>query len=253
MIRDFQSRFHFTPSYAWCVGIERERFVADIKGRIVPETLAVLRALQEDGRFGPELSACQIEDRVGPCPIDDVVAQLWQNDQDLSVACKTVMLAYQTTEVAPETMPLVVCPAGDGRYQKIAEMIGPERLLAACRVAGTHIHVGMPDAGTALRVYNGVSQFCEQLCAIGDHSEGERLRLYRVVAGPAHPNKYHNWEEFARNARMRGFFENPRDCWDLIRISIHGTIEFRVFGVSDDHWEVEHWAKHCLALCQTFR
>ncbi|MEK7498442.1 MAG: hypothetical protein AAB611_01120, partial [Patescibacteria group bacterium] len=42
-------------------------------------------------------------------------------------------------------------------------------------------------------------------------------------------------------AQFRGFAENPRNCWDLIRISRHGTIEFRMFGVTDHVDEVLMW------------
>lgn len=249
--RRFQERFSFNKSLRYHVGIERERFLVDAAGVITPASDKVLEHLPSDGRFGPELSACQIEDRVGPCSIQELGLWLEQNDLAINDACRALQLSNKFLEVAPATMPVAVYPDPVGRYQRIAIMLGSERLLAACRVAGTHIHVGMPDADTALRVYNGVVRHHPLLMATGDHSDGERLRLYNVVAPNTRPRPYESWEEFAEVARAKGFFENPRDCWDLIRLSVHGTIEFRVFGVSENLYEIELWARICRMLCQS--
>lgn len=251
--QEFRQRFQFTQHLAWNIGIERERFVTDAAGVIMPASNQFLVRLPNDGRFGPELSACQLEDRVGPCLISEVSPRLRENNEAIAVRGWYAHLTTAFIEVAPETMPLDVYPDSAGRYASIATMLGPERLLAACRVAGTHVHVGMPDADTALRVYNGVASHWQELVTMGDHSHGERLRLYRVVVPNSTPQSYASWESFAAVARANGYFENPRNCWDLIRLSVHGTIEFRMFGATDDSCEVEHWAATCLELCQSVR
>ncbi len=249
----FQALFHFDPNNAWCVGVERERFIFDGSPVPVSRAIEVLNALPQDNRFGPELSACQLEDRVGPVDINQLDHVLRANDQEIHHACIATGLRTQFLEVAPEGMPIDVHQDSSGRYARIAANIGPERLLAACRVAGTHVHVGMPSADVALRVYNHVAPHWQKLVKMGDHSQGERLRLYRVVAGKAVPQGYSDWEAFEQHAELAGFVNNPRDCWDLIRISAHGTIEFRVFGVTPHLSEILSWAHTCVDLCLQVR
>ncbi len=251
--QDFQRQFCFDPAHAWYLGVERERFLINGNGEPTPVAAHVIQALPVDGRFGPELSACQLEDRIGPTLLGQIRARFRHNDSEIDDACRAVGIHHRFLEVAPVAMTTAVYENGDGRYQRIAEKLGPEKLLAACQVAGTHIHVGMPDAETALRVYNGVCKHAPALVSMGDHSRGERLRLYQQVAGESWPEPYESWETYAEAARARGFFLNPRDCWDLIRISRHGTIEFRPFGVTENFEEIENWAAVCLALCREVR
>ena len=128
-------------------------------------------------------------------------------------------------------------------------MLSRETLLAACRVIGTHVHIGMPNHEMALRVYNNVISCVPILCHLGDHSNGERLQIYKVMAPNCVPVRYEDWDEFSTYARKNGFANDPRKCWHLIRISIHGTIEFRMFGVTRKLTEIVTWAKVCHRLC----
>jgi len=132
----------------------------------------------------------------------------------------------------------------------MAKTLQPEILLAACRVIGTHVHIGMPDHETAIRVYNSVIAETDRLCRIGDGSNGERLRIYAVMAPEWCPQPYADWAEFHRVAVKKNFADDPRRCWNLIRISVHGTIEFRMFGSTDDDSKVVTWARECYRLCQ---
>jgi hypothetical protein len=42
---------------------------------------------------------------------------------------------------------------------------------------------------------------------------------------------------------------DPRKNWSEIRISAHGTIEFRLFGASASDDENMQWIRECHALC----
>ena len=53
------------------------------------------------------------------------------------------------------------------RYERIHELLGD---AVATPVAGLHIHVGMPDAETAIRVFNGVRRHLPLLQALGANS-----------------------------------------------------------------------------------
>ena len=150
-------------------------------------------------------------------------------------------------EVGPEDMSLAVYP--DPRYQRISATLSREVLSAACRVIGTHVHIGMPDHEVALKVYNSVVEKVDELCEIGDGSSGRRLDLYRLMAPQWRPMRYDSWENFFEVAQEENFSEDPRHCWTLIRISPHGTIEFRMFGSTDSLEKIIDWAKTCHRIC----
>ncbi len=243
----FAERFKFDPALAYFVGVEREYFITD-NGTIVPRAKEVLNLLPQPN-FGYELSACQVEDRSGPCPLDELGNRLEENDRLIEKVLATLRLDRGFLEVAPYAMPLDVYPDPTGRYAEITRNMPEEILRAACRVTGTHIHIGMPDHETAVKTYNRVISKTEELCQMGDHTNGERLAIYRIMAPDYVPRNWANWEDFENYALRNGFAEDPRQCWQLIRLSIHGTIEFRMFGSPQSNEEVLKWATVCYQLC----
>lgn len=247
-MKAFRQLFNFDQSKTMFVGVEREFFTIDSQGSIVPKAKLVLE--NANGSFGYELSACQVESRIGPCRLASLMAKLVEVDESLAVYFKLAGLNCGTYEVAPADIPLDVYPDPSRRYQEMVKRMPRETLLAACRVIGTHIHIGMPDHETALKVYNRVIEKCSMLCALGDGSSGERLKIYRTVAPDCDPRPYESWQEFHDYARAKGFDQDPRKCWNLIRISKHGTIEFRMFGATSSLEKIVNWAKLCHDLCQ---
>lgn len=147
-------------------------------------------------------------------------------------------------------MPLDVYPDPTGRYQRITKDMPRKILRAACRVIGTHVHVGMRDHEMALRVYNYAIRHLAELCEMGNGSFGERLAIYKQMAPDYEPKPYASWEEYYNTALEKGFAEDPRKCWTLIRISVHGTIEFRMFGATDSIDRIVSWATRCHQICQ---
>jgi gamma-glutamyl:cysteine ligase YbdK (ATP-grasp superfamily) len=247
-MKTFKSLFRFNPEKAFRVGVERECFLLDSSGQIVPLAQLVLDRL-DDPRFGYELSACQLEERIGPCDVHSVERLFLENDAVLAQILEPLGIRRGFGEVGPEDMPLEVYPDPTGRYAELARNMPRKRLLAACRVIGIHVHVGMPDHGTALRVYNRVISRMGSLLEVGSGSFGERLSIYREVAPNCDPEPYGSWEYFHRVAVREGFAHDPRRCWSLIRISAHGTIEFRVFGSTDCPKRIARWARLCHRMC----
>lgn len=251
-MQEFMNWFHFQPQYALSVGIERECFITDSDGSIMPWAPRVLDHLGICDRFGYELSACQLEDRVGPCALSDAPKELQRNEADITRAEKAVGFRRLFTEVGPDNMPLDVYPDPAGRYARIVESLSQEKLLAACQVTAVHVHIGMPDHHAALKVYNNVIRFLPELCTLGDGSTGRRLEIYKIMAPQHTPRPYSTWGDYRREALARRFVNDPRQCWDLIRISVHGTIEFRIFGSTSDLAKIHMWASRCHELCQTY-
>jgi len=251
-IDEFAKRFNFLRDRTLHIGVEREMFLT-LNGTIVPhahKALGLLHSASDPhGQVSYELSACQIEGHVGPCGLHKVREELADLENMLSLGLKDCGLEHSYAEVAPKTMPLDIFPDPTGRYQQITKEMPREILLAACRIIGTHVHIGMPDHETALRVYNAVIHRTEELCRLGDHSEGERLRIYRMVKPDCMPLSYASWDEFYRDAVAKGFAGNLRNNWSLVRLTKHGTIEFRTFGATGSIDEVCSWVEMCHRLC----
>jgi gamma-glutamyl:cysteine ligase YbdK (ATP-grasp superfamily) len=245
----FYEKFGFEKEKAGLVGIERECFITDLYGNIVPRASEILKLLPNDGRFGHEFSACQLEDRTKPTRNNQIRKELLKNEKDFLALEKEADFNRLHIEVAPENMPLDIFPDSSGRYEKISKNMSKQKLLAACRVIGTHIHIGMPNHDDALKVYNGVIAHTKLLSILGDNSNGERLDIYSMVAPNPKPLKYKSWKDFYASAKKMGFSEDPRRCWNLIRISMHGTIEFRMFGSTSNIDKIVWWAKICHSLC----
>lgn len=247
-INAFIQRFNFRENMGLFVGVERECHLVDKGGSIVPMAAEVLNIINDE-HFGYELSACQLESRTDPVRILSLREALFDNDEVARSALDKLSLGCLHKEVAPFDMPLDVYQDPTGRYQKITKDMPIEILRAACRVIGTHVHIGMPDHETALRVYNNVIGYTDELMSLGDGSNGERLEIYRIMAPDATPKAYTSWKGFYSTACEKGFDQDPRKCWTLIRISVHGTIEFRMFGTTDNLDTIVEWASRCLDLC----
>lgn len=247
-IQEFTERFSFDKKKELFVGVERECHFVDKDGTIVPMAVKVLENIN-DKHFGYELSACQLESRTDPVQRWLLKDALLKNDSVARVVLDSLSIGCSHKEVAPFDMPLDVYPDPTGRYQQIVKNMPIEILRAACRVIGTHVHIGMPDHKTAIKVYNEVIKHTDDLISIGDGSNGERLEIYRIMAPDATPKAYTSWSDFYSTACTKGFDNDPRKCWTLIRISVHGTIEFRMFGTTDDLDTIVEWANRCWGLC----
>ena len=108
----------------------------------------------------------------------------------------------------------------------------------------------------------------DYLYEIGFTDTGDRLGLYREVVNSGlaksqrillfekhlttapTPPPYASWQEFHQRGQREGFDSDPRRLWDFIRLSRHGTIEFRVFDTTSDIDLIVNWAQVCHDLCQ---
>jgi len=249
-MKEFLQKFKF-GNKDFNIGVERESFITDDRGNILPLAQYILKKLPQNGRFGYELSACQLEDRARGENIAEVISNLNSNNNVIENIGNQLHFKMQYIEVAPHDMPIVIYP--DKRYEQITKKMTYQVLLAACRIAGTHIHIKMNSAKEAMKVYNGVIKHTNELIEMGNSSKGKRMQLYSVVEPHWKPLVYKNWVDFMSKAIKLNFYCNPRNCWHIIRISAQGSIEFRTFGVTPSILKIAEWIKYCQDLCNQYR
>lgn len=232
------SRIAYNPALRGHVGVEREYVLCD--GDHPSPRSAHFLAAVNDAAWTYELSACQVEHRTDPdFELAAVRARLASAQARGERLAESLGLRLRALEVAPADMPIDVYP--DARYLRIAPSLPPEVISAACRVTGVHLHVGCGSAEEALVAHNALVPHLDRLVALGDHSGGERARLYRMMAPNWRPPVYESAAHFDAVAHAQGFASTLRDCWHLIRVSRHGTVELRMFGMTADVDEIVGW------------
>ncbi len=240
-MKEFLEKFRYRPAFAGCLGVEREFFLVDPRtGMPVPRSPEFLSRVRNP-QWTYELSACQVEHRTAPRgTLVELRHDLGSGTSAGRRTARSMGCGLSAISVAPADMPLDVYPT-DTRYRKISASLPEETLRAACRVAGTHIHFGVRDIDEAIEVHNRLAARLDDLIEAGDKSDGERIDIYKVMAPLWMPALYDSPEHLFETAREQGYADNPRNCWHLVRVSIHGTVEVRVFGASDDTDEVLEW------------
>lgn len=239
--KKFLSQFAFSGDMRGYVGIERERFLKNAMGLYIPDAKKFLSEIK-DSHWTHELSACQVEDRTDPRNNTlELKYDLVRNTNNGIFVAENMGAQVIAEEVASFNMPLDVYPSE--RYMHIARTISEDRLRAACRVAGTHIHIGVGSVDEAIHIHNVCADYMGKLIQMGDHSNGERISLYKEMAKQWNSQHYENTEHFFETAKRENFSENPKQCYHLVRISVHGTVECRMFGVTPHEDEIISWVE----------
>jgi carboxylate-amine ligase len=154
---------HFGEGEPFTIGLEEELFLVDPRdGRLVNTGAEVIEQLGElrSGEIKNELHKSQIELITGVCATpQEAVGELCE--------LRRAVLATGAGIVASGTHPTAV--EGDSdftekrRYERIHEILGDAGATPVCAL---HIHVGMPDADTAIRVFNGLRRHLPLLEAL---------------------------------------------------------------------------------------
>lgn len=156
----------FGSGEPFTVGVEEELFLVDpVTGRQANTSSAVQGRLGPvDGTVERELHACQIELITDVCRSAGEAAGTLGGLRRAVIATGAGLLGSGTHPSALE---------GDAeitdkeRYERIRELLGD---AVATPVGGLHIHVGMPDADTAIRTFNGLRLHLPLLQALAANS-----------------------------------------------------------------------------------
>jgi glutamate---cysteine ligase / carboxylate-amine ligase len=149
-----------------------------------------------------------------------------------------------------------------GRYRQIADsMRGVMRQTPHC---GVHVHVGMPDAETAIRACNGMRKWIPLLQALSANSpywygQDSGLASARAVICATFPRSGipRAFDGYADFERTVGELESVGDCpdysliwWDLRPHPRLGTLEIRTFDAQSSPEDLTALVAlaHCLAV-----
>jgi gamma-glutamyl:cysteine ligase YbdK (ATP-grasp superfamily) len=237
-------------------GIERERFITNKNNEIVteigillPKVIEVARSrLIDESRFTYELYAGQIEDRTTVCSgLRDLRESLIENDSILEEAASSFGLSYECSEYVDRIRLTDLKPNPfNSRHQTIFKNISLDQKIAASQVAAVHIHIGV-NKDDVVRCLNVDRIELDNLIKLGDHSNGKRIKSYSTMAGTQQfPPLFDSIEEVMRYIESKG---GEKNVYDLIRYKPStSTIEFRMFGITDNIDEIINYAIECKRL-----
>jgi carboxylate-amine ligase len=124
----------------------------------------VERAPESAGTLKQELHACQVELISDVCASTGEAIDALADMRRAARASGAGLLGAGTHPAAPEGSAEIT---DQQRYERIRHLLGD---AAVTPVAGLHVHVGMPDADTAIRVFNGLREYLPLLHALAANS-----------------------------------------------------------------------------------
>jgi glutamate---cysteine ligase / carboxylate-amine ligase len=156
----------FGSGEPFSIGVEEELFLVDpVTGRQTNSSAAVLERLGDDvGTVERELHACQIELITNVhTSAGEAVGQLAELRRTV-VETGAALLGSGTHPAANEGDAVIT---DKERYERIHFLLGD---AAVTPVGGLHIHVGMPDSETAIKVFNALRSDLPLLHALAANS-----------------------------------------------------------------------------------
>jgi glutamate---cysteine ligase / carboxylate-amine ligase len=148
------------------VGVEEELFLVDpVTGRQANASEAVQQRLGPvRGTVERELHACHVELITDICANAGQAVGMLGGLRRAVVATGAGLLGSGTHPSAAEGEAEIT---DKERYERIRELLGD---AVATPVGGMHVHVGMPDAETAIRAFNGLRRHLPLLQALAANS-----------------------------------------------------------------------------------
>ena len=256
---DSDAAHAFGSGSAFSLGVEEELFLVDrLTGAQVNASGAVLERLGPvDGQVERELHACQVELITDVCATAGQAAGTLGGLRRAVLATGAGLLGAGTHPAAQEGEAEIT---DKERYESIRDLLGD---AAATAVGGLHVHVGMPDAETAIRAFNGLRHHLPLLQALAAnspfrHGRDTGLASAREVTMRAWPRTgvpraMRDFEDFCTSsALLARAADVPDYTWFWWQLRPHprlGTVEVRAL---DAQASLEDLAAlvalvHCLA------
>jgi carboxylate-amine ligase len=241
------------------VGVEEELFLVDpFTGRQSNSSEAVQGLLGPvDGAVERELHACMAETISGICESASEAVAMLRELRRAVVATGAGVLGSGTHPSAAEGDAAIT---DKERYERIRALLGD---AVATPVSGLHIHVGMPDAETAIRAFNGLRGHLPLLQALAAnspfrHGRDTGLASAREVTirgwpRSGVPRAMRDFEDFSvATRRLSRAADVPDYTWFWWKLRPHprlGTVEVRALDAqtSLDDTAALVALTHCLA------
>jgi carboxylate-amine ligase len=200
--------------------VEEELFLVDpVTGAQVNTSQAVLENAPDNvGTLKQELHACQVELITEVCTTTGEAISALADMRRAARATGAGLLGAGTHPSALEGSAEITDQA---RYEQIRHLLGD---AAVTPVAGLHVHIGMPDAATAIRTFNGLREQLPLLNALAANSPFRHGRDTGLAS--------------AREVTLRSWPRSgvPRALGDFAEFEELSELLCRAAGVEDYTW-----------------
>lgn len=239
-------RLEFEKSAPLTLGIELEFQLIDPETRdLKPSAQAILKSIGEQSqKIKSEIFQSMIEVETGVCKnAREADADLSETIAHLSAVCKQhdTLIAASGTHPFASYLDRKITPAD--RYKELIER--NQWIARRLVIFGLHVHVGMPDAQTMIRVMNAFMHYSPLLLGLSASSPfwheddtglaSSRTTFFESTPTGGHPIIVDSWEEYEdlyfRMLNSKSI-RSPKDLWWDIRPSPHyGTLEIRTCDI----------------------
>jgi carboxylate-amine ligase len=228
-------RFGVGPAFQ--VGLEEELLLVDAEnGQLRTDADRVIAAVRpHDGRLVSEIFAAELE---LVTPICQTVEELGRALAGLLEAAQGAGATLIGSGLHPNTTFGDACLSTSHRYATVSHAL---QGLLRNPPASLHVHVGMPDPETAIRVSNGLRRRLPLLHSLAANSPfwygqdsglaSARAAVLRSYPRYGVPRWFRDWDDFSLVARelaqAAGVADYTYFWWDVRPHAVLGTVEVR--------------------------
>ncbi|HEX6357882.1 glutamate--cysteine ligase [Actinophytocola sp.] len=227
------------------MGVEEEFLLVRADGRLSRYGPEVADATTDaHGDLEVELKRCQVEAVTGICQTpEELLGQLTDLRGELAEVAgrRGLRLLPSGCPIVPESKPQEITPKP--RYLRMAEWFGATvRSVATC---GCHVHVGIPDRETGVRVSNQVRPWLPLLLTVTANSPFDgtdtgyaswRYQEWSRWPSSGPPPLFAGLDEYESIVdgmlRCGALMDRAMIYWDIRLSERHPTLEFRISDVA---------------------
>lgn len=235
---------NFGKSPPLSLGVEEELLLVDEENRLLPAAEQVLDSVSgaAAARVSSEIFAGQIELKTGICfGVDEALAQLRETRRSIGAAGFALMGSGLHPADRSTEAQLIAKP----RYAIVRQDLGSLLVTPPC---GLHVHVGVPDPETAVRIANAFRLYLPLLQALSANSPfragadsghaSARTSVVRAYPRFEVPRQFRDYEDFCTVADQliaaAGVDDYTYIWWDVRPHPRLGTVEVRALDVQTD-------------------
>ena len=261
--------FPFSPSTPASTGVEMEWIIIDRQSAAqCPLAPDILPHVEHTARIKPELFTSTVEINTD---IHHSTAACIRQLQTLTRDVRRMLRPLHGDILASGTHPFShwrqQIATDDPRYARLLERL--QWMARRFNIFGIHVHIGMPDGDTCIRVMNQLLPVMPAFLAISANSpfwHGEdtglsasRIKVFEGLSQGGMPFYFRDWEDFehcAARLLATGSIDSVRDIWWEMRPHPDfGTLEIRVgdmpFSLDDTAAYIAYVRAETMAAMQT--